>query len=289
MAVFKNMISEHNSIPFSVQGSECGVAVEGVQTLAWEVLEQAAAEGHTSLDFSDLFIQVGGGALGAGLAQGLQRAADGDVEKVMPGLKIPQVPSIVTVQAEGNAPLNRAYTQMVADGKSAEEAAKDRSRYMFPWANPASIASGILDDETYDWVELARGMEKSGGEALVVNEEAIAKANAYAKAQLKVDSCITGSVGLSGLMTRGATHSSKLKPSIVVLSGIDRTRTSSSGSSSQRAFSTSAAPATPVWERNGITYRVLERDFDPDVLFDFNKEHGTSPLNFIPDEPVKVR
>ena len=85
------MIAEHNSIPFSVQGSECGVAVEGVQTMVWEVLEQAAAEGHTSLDFSDLFIQVGGGALGAGLSQGLQRAADGEVEKVMPGLKIPQV------------------------------------------------------------------------------------------------------------------------------------------------------------------------------------------------------
>ena len=66
------------------------------------------------------------------------------------------MPSIVTVQAEGNAPLNRAYTQMLADGKSAHEAAQNRSRYMFPWANPNSIASGILDDETYDWVELAR-------------------------------------------------------------------------------------------------------------------------------------
>ena len=154
---------------------------------------------------------------------------------------------------------------------------------MFPWANPASIASGILDDETYDWVELARGMENSGGEALVVNEEAIAKANAYAKAQLKVHSCITGSVGLSGLMTRGATHSSK--PSIVVLSGIDRTSKRAFGT---RAFSTAAAPATPVWERNGITYRVLERDFNPDALFKFNKKHGTSPLNFIPEEPVKV-
>ena len=129
VAVFKNMISEHNSIPFSVQGSECGVAVEGVQTLAWEVLEQAAAEGHTSLDFSDLFIQVGGGALGAGLAQGFQRAADGEVAAVVPGLKLPQVPSIVTVQAEGNAPLNRAYTQMVADGKSPEEAAQVCSNF----------------------------------------------------------------------------------------------------------------------------------------------------------------
>ena len=75
---------------------------------------------------------------------------------------------------------------------------------------------------------LHSGMEKSGGEALVVNEDAIAKANAYAKAQLKVNSCITGSVGLSGLMTRGATHATK--PSIVVLSGIDR--------ASKRAFST---------------------------------------------------
>lgn len=70
------------------------------------------------------------------------------------------MPSIITVQAEGNAPLNRAYTQMLADGKSADEAAQNRSRYMFPWANPNSIASGILDDETYDWVELARYVGK---------------------------------------------------------------------------------------------------------------------------------
>ena len=39
---------------------------------------------------------------------------------------------------------------------------------------------------------------------------------------------------------------------------------------------------------NGITYRVLDSTFDPEVLFAFNKQHGSSPLNFIPDEPVKV-
>jgi anhydro-N-acetylmuramic acid kinase len=42
------------------------------------------------------------------------------------------------------------------------------------------------------------------------------------------------------------------------------------------------------WVRNGIEYKQLDRDFDPAVLFDFNKKHGTSPLNFIPDEPVKA-
>jgi anhydro-N-acetylmuramic acid kinase len=58
------------------------------------------------------------------------------------------------------------------------------------------------------------------------------------------------------------------------------------------SFSTSATgavdPASVRWERNGITYKLLPRDFDQAALFAFNKEHGTSPLNFIPDEPVKA-
>ena len=82
---------------------------------------------HTPLDFSSLFIQVGGGALGAGLFQGLQRAAAGDLDVVSPGLKIPRVPAVTTVQAEGNAPLNRAFARIRANGKTSAEAAKVRS------------------------------------------------------------------------------------------------------------------------------------------------------------------
>ena len=191
---------------------------------------------------------------------------------------MPKVPNFNTVQAEGNAPLNRAFAKMKADGKSAVEAAKTKNDYMFPWANPASVAHGILDDETYDWAELCRGMDTSKGSAVVVNDEQIREANAFAKSNFKVNSCFTGSVGLAGLMStrRGGTSSSA--PSIVVLSGVDR------------SFSTSAAKPVNTgvtWSRNGISYRQLESSFDSDVLFEFNKKHGSTPHNFIPDEPVK--
>ena len=53
-------------------------------------------------------------------------------------------------------------------------------------------------------------------------------------------------------------------------------------SASARPMSTSVS-----WVRDGIEYRALERSFDPETLFAFNKEHGSSPLNFIPDEPVR--
>lgn len=37
----------------------------------------------------------------------------------------------------------------------------------------------------------------------------------------------------------------------------------------------------------GIEYRQLARTFDPDILFRFNKKHGSTPLNFIPDGSVR--
>lgn len=280
VAVFKNLIEDHDSIPLSVQGTECGLAVEGVQTLIFELLDQAAEQKRTALDFSRLFIQVGGGALGAGLFQGLQRAVAGDLDVIVPGLKIPTVPAIITVQAEGNAPLNRAFEKIRVDGKTAAEAARAKDQYMFPWQNPNSVAHGILDDETYDWVELCRGMESTSGSAIVVSDDQIRAANTHAKSAYKVNSCHTGSVGLAGLMSSGCRR--EVPPSIVVLSGIDR--------SGVRAFSTSAGAHAlgPMWVRNGITYHRLESTYDPQILFDFNKAHGTSPYNFIPDEPVKT-
>ena len=39
VAVFKNLVQDRKSIPFSVQGCYCGMAVEGSQTIAWEVIE----------------------------------------------------------------------------------------------------------------------------------------------------------------------------------------------------------------------------------------------------------
>ena len=53
----------------------------------------------------------------------------------------------------------------------------------------------------------------------------------------------------------------------------------------------SYASTTPVesreWKVNGLTYKRVDPTFDSNVLFEFNKAYGSSPLNFIPDEPVK--
>jgi hypothetical protein len=35
-------------------------------------------------------------------------------------------------------------------------------------------------------------------------------------------------------------------------------------------------------DRSGISYALLPPDYDPEVLFEFNKKHGSTPLNFIP-------
>ena len=57
---------------------------------------------------------------------------------------------------------------------------------MYAWENPTSIASGILDDETYDWVQLAEGMHKTDGEALLVDDKAVVSAKDFAEQVFKV-------------------------------------------------------------------------------------------------------
>lgn len=39
--------------------------------------------------------------------------------------------------------------------------------------------------------------------------------------------------------------------------------------------------------KDGIHYRQLEKDFDPNFLYDFNTKHGSTPHNFIPEAPVR--
>lgn len=38
----------------------------------------------------------------------------------------------------------------------------------------------------------------------------------------------------------------------------------------------------------GITYGALTSQYSADQLFDFNKTHGTTYLNYIPDGPVRA-
>ena len=78
--------------------------------------------------------------------------------------------------------------------------AAHRSEFMWPWETvPHSLAHGILDDETYDWVALVEAMLATGGKAVVVGEDEIAEANLFGVEQTGIKVDPTGSSGLAGL------------------------------------------------------------------------------------------
>jgi threonine synthase len=72
---------------------------------------------------------------------------------------------------------------------------------MWAWeSEPQSIAHGILDDETYDWLAVVRGMLTTGGTPVTVDEERLVEANDLARDTIGIDADHTGSSGLAGLM-----------------------------------------------------------------------------------------
>ena len=77
----------------------------------------------------------------------------------------------------------------------------DPERYMRAWEKePVSYASGILDDITYDWVDIVEAMLASGGWPLVASEDDFQRAHRLAHRHTSIDVCPTGASGLGGLM-----------------------------------------------------------------------------------------
>ena len=86
-----------------------------------------------------------------------------------------------------------------------EAAADDPDRFMRPWAppegdSPRSIATGILDDVTYDWLPIAWAVAATGGSVLVAPENLLAEAQALARRWTDVPVDPTGTAGLAGLL-----------------------------------------------------------------------------------------
>lgn len=78
---------------------------------------------------------------------------------------------------------------------------------MRPWADPHSVATGILDDETYDWLAVLRGVAMSGGSVFAVPDRELLAAAREASAVARVPVGPTGAAGLAGvrrLQRRGA-------------------------------------------------------------------------------------
>ncbi len=194
------------AIPFGVQGPDNGLAVEGVRTLAFEMAEQLGADGAA---VDSIFVQTGGGALASALAQGFAMA-------VAAGL-LQRRPRLVAVQTIGCAPLARAWRSLA--GVDLDDAARHRSRFMWPWeSSPASLAHGILDDETYDWWEVAKAMRETDGAPVVVDEEAISRALRLAHDHTGIAASATGAAGLAGVLTAARPDESLA----VVFSGVER-------------------------------------------------------------------
>ena len=159
---------------FGVQGTDTPTTFDGGRTLGWELADQVP-------DLDRIYVQVGGGALATAVSTALPGAV------------------LHPVQAEGCAPLRRAWDRM-APGFDLEEAVADPDRYMWPWADPRSLASGILDDITYDWVPLLRRTLESGGEPVVAAEEDVVAARALGREHTGLDVSATGTAGLAGLL-----------------------------------------------------------------------------------------
>jgi threonine dehydratase len=86
------------AIPFCVQGSENGLAIEGGQTLGWELASQLDELG---VHADRVVLQVGGGAFAAACTTGLREATEhGALERE---------PRLHAVQTEGCWPLRRAW------------------------------------------------------------------------------------------------------------------------------------------------------------------------------------
>ena len=187
------------ALPFTCQGNENGLAIESGFTLGYEMAEALMGE----LPLDHLVIQVGGGALASACIESLGEAA-------LLGSLV-RVPHYHAVQTLGAAPLARAFERLAARlpaGVGLPEvraaisyAATHRSEFMWPWEEePRSIAHGILDDETYDWLAVVEGMLIWGGGPVVVSEELLARANALAVDATHIDVDPTGSAGLAGLL-----------------------------------------------------------------------------------------
>jgi threonine synthase len=165
------------AIPFSVQGPENALCLDGGRTLGWEMAD-AASDAGVGLDA--VFVQVGGGAFATCVADAL-----GGGVRLHP------------VQTEGCAPLARAWEQ--AADLDLDGIAGRWDELMVPWPDPQSAADGILDDETYDGLGVIAAMRRSGGTPVVASEEQVLAARDLAH-RAGFGASHTGAAGLAGLL-----------------------------------------------------------------------------------------
>ena len=190
------------AIPFSVQGPENALCLDGGRSIGWEMAEQLRAMGISALDA--IFVQVGGGAFAASVSRGLFEA----------GITAP----LHAVQVAGCAPLARAWLSAQTD----EHAASHWMSHMWPWeSEPQSLADGILDDETYDWVADVEQLRRTQGTVIVVNEDQVRAASELGPELTGIEASPTGTAGLAGVLASRGLFDDSARLA-VIFSGIKR-------------------------------------------------------------------
>jgi threonine dehydratase len=260
---FRRAIAD-GALPFSCQGNENGLVIEGCETLGYEIVRSLAApdpssagQGFSLATLDRVFIQVGGGALASACVQAF-------AESVRAG-QLAAVPRIHAVQTRGAYPLKRAYDLVVdqilarlAQSSSSTRlnfstdddrarhllgaappalldeafayARMHRSHFMWPWeTEPRSVAGGILDDETYDWAVVVESMVRSSGYPVVVDEATLEEANTLARDATGIDVDHTGSAGLAGLiaLTRSLDRPRPTERIAILFTGVRRSAVTS--------------------------------------------------------------
>ena len=195
----------NGAIAFGVQGTENAWCLDGGRTIGWEMTEEL---GHL---MDRIFIQVGGGAFAACVGASLRSA----------GVH----PKLHAVQTEGCAPLARAWEKALATG-GARNAGPRWNECMWPWeTTPVSIADGILDDETYDWIGVLDAMADTGGAPVVVSEQHVQQAYDWVHSLTSVNVSATGVAGLAGLIAMRSDIANDERV-VVVMSGVERVEVS---------------------------------------------------------------
>lgn len=218
--------------PFTVQGPVCPEVIDGCRTLG---LELAGQLDELGVEPRSIYVQIGGGALATAVMDGLWRAWPARA-----------LPALHPVQAASAHPYLAAWIRFAAEALGAlgiDDPGSDEARasllsanrasfdldsalagaddLMVPWpGTPASVASGILDDVTYDWRTVLRHQIETGGYPILVDEEMFVAARELAATQAHPPPDETGSAGLAGLLTHAANSPASVTgPAVVLLTG----------------------------------------------------------------------
>jgi threonine synthase len=194
---FQEAITKLGMLPCSCSGPDNWPNIEGGATIFYEMATQIKKEFSGELD--TIFVQVGGGALTSAVVYGFNMLKKSGLIK--------RAPRLICVQTKSCYPLKLAFDKVMAlkNNLSIErlmvKVGKEGKKYMKAWDRnvPESLAEGILDDTTYDWLNVIESVIDTEGDVVVVAEKEVEKAYEMVKS-LGMNVSATGTAGLAGLL-----------------------------------------------------------------------------------------